>query len=161
MTIRGAVVADAGAIARIYNYYVEQTTVSFETERVDEGEMSRRIEEISGECPFVVGEEGGVIVGYAYAHRWKARAAYHLTAESTVYVDRNHTGRGLGRQLMERLMEECSRVGLHVLIACITHPNEPSERLHERLGFERVSFFREVGMKFGRRLDVVDYQVVL
>ena len=161
MIIRKAVEADAEAIVGIYNYYVEETVVSFETEAVSVEQMRGRIVEIEGECPFLVGEEEGRIVGFAYAHRWKARAAYRCTAESTVYVDRRKTGRGLGRQLMERLMEECRRAGLHTLIACITYPNEPSERLHERLGFERVSFFREVGAKMGRWLSVVDYQVVL
>ena len=73
----------------------------------------------------------------------------------------SHTGKGIGKELMLHLIEECRRYGLHALIACITEGNEASYALHEKLGFEKVSYFREVGRKFGKWLGIVDYELIL
>lgn len=153
---------DAPEIAAIYNMYVEQTVISFETKAVGIDEMRRRIDEVSSEYPYFVSVgDDGRIEGYCYAHRWKERAAYHATLETTVYLRSDYCGHGLGRKLMERLIGECRERGFHALIACITADNQASIALHERLGFEMVSRFREVGCKFGRRLDVVDMELLL
>ena len=109
----------------------------------------------------VYGEENGRVAGYCYAHAWKEKQAYSRTAETTVYLHPDSTGRGMGRQLMTALVDSCRQKGLHVLIACITVPNEASVRLHESLGFRQVSRFNEVGQKFGRWLDVYDFQLTL
>lgn len=161
MIIRKVHPSDASAIAEIYNYYVGETTVSFEYEPVSVDEMAARIAETSAEYPYLVCEDGGKVAGYCYAHRWKERAAYIHTWETTVYVASRDRGRGVGGLLMERLVEECRAAGCHVLVACITGDNEASIRFHERLGFVRASCFRQVGRKFGRWLDVVDYELLL
>lgn len=159
--IRQVTASDAPAIADIYNLYVLDTTVSFETEPVTVHEMRRRIDEISAHYPYFVYEEDGKILGYCYAHDWKTRAAYAHTWETTVYLDAGSKGRGIGTLLMQRLIEACRHAGAHALVACITGGNDDSIRLHQRLGFTQVSHFCQVGMKFGRRLDVVDFELLL
>lgn len=159
--IREVTIQDARAIAGIYNEYVRTSTATFETEPVSVQEMSRRIGEISAIYPYFVYEEDGIVLGYCYAHGWKERTAYSLTWETTVYVDNASQGRGIGWQLMEHLIEACRQAGAHVLVACITGGNEKSVRLHQWLGFQQVSHFRQVGLKFGHWLDVVDFQLSL
>ena len=91
----------------------------------------------------------------------RERAAYRHTQEVTVYVASDSTGLGIGRRLVERLVAECRTTECHALVACITADNEPSRRLFESIGFRRVSHFEQVGRKFGRWLDVVDYELLL
>lgn len=152
---------DAAAIAAINNHYVMHSDASFDTEPTDGETMRQRIAAIAAACPYFVCEEEGEVVGYCFAHPWKARPAYGLTLETTVYLAPGHTGKGIGRALMLQLIEACRRRGIHVLISCITGGNRPSIALHEALGFQAVSHFREVGRKFGRWLDVVDYELIL
>lgn len=152
---------DVAAITTIYNGYIQNSTATFETEPITEEEMKQRIESISPHFPYLVDEENGVITGYCYAHPWKARTAYQYTLETTVYLAPEFIGKGIGRLLMERLIEESRSSGFRALIACITAENESSCSFHERLGFEKVSHFVKVGEKFGRWLDVVDYELLL
>lgn len=152
---------DAPAIARIYNHYVADTDISFETEPVSDSDMLARIEAISARFPYLVCEIDGEVAGYCYVHQWKERAAYCHTLETTVYLAPDRTGAGIGRSLMMRLIEECRMTDCHALVACITGGNEPSCRLHENLGFSRVSHFLRVGRKHGKWLDVVDYELLL
>ncbi len=159
--IRKVTAQDAETIAGIYNRFVEHSDISFETSPVTTAEMRRRIEDISAQYPYLVYEEDGEVLGYCYAHAWKERAAYCHTAETTVYIASGAQGRGIGKALMLRLIDECRNAGIHALVACITGGNENSIRLHHRLGFRSVSHFPQVGRKFGRWLDVVDYQLLL
>ena len=159
--IRKVTLADVKAITEIYNSYIEDSDATFETEPLTEEEMRGRIEEIASGFPYYVDEEDGEIAGYCYAHPWKARAAYRFTLETTVYLSSKYYRRGIGRKLMERLIDDCRQNGFHALIACITAGNEASNHLHEKLGFRRVSEFSEVGMKFNRWLGVVDYELIL
>ena len=152
---------DAAAIARMYNKYILETTISFEVEPLSDEAMRRRIKEISSHWPYYVWEEDGRILGYCYAHPWKERPAYANTLETTVYLAPDAKGRGIGTQLMKRLIGECKAMGVHSLIACITGDNEASIEFHKSLGFVKVSEFSQVGRKFGRWLDVVDLQLVL
>jgi L-amino acid N-acyltransferase YncA len=152
---------DAKSITDIYNHYIVETTITFETKQLTESEMSARIKSISDTSPYLIYEEEGRLLGYCYAHPWKERAAYSKSYETTVYLSPENKGRGIGTKLMKRLISECRQRGFHVLIACITDGNEASNHLHEKLGFKQVSHFRQVGMKFGHWLDVVDYELIL
>ena len=152
---------DAAQIAGIYNRYILETTISFETQPLSAEDMRKRIEEISSYFPYLVAENNGKLIGYCYAHPWKERAAYCKTLETTIYLASEAKGKGLGTRLMDRLIDECRNRGYHVLIACITAENEESCRFHERLGFKKVSHFEQVGQKFGRWLDVADYELML
>lgn len=159
--IRTVTTADAPVIADIYNGYIASSTATFETEHVTVDEMTRRIGDISARFPYFVWTEQGRVLGYCYAHPWKERAAYCNTWETTIYLHESAFRRGIGRQLMQRLIAECRRLGAHALIACITAENEPSIAFHQSLGFRKVSHFREVGRKFHRWLDVDDLELIL
>lgn len=151
---------DAGALAAIYNYYITQTVATFETEEVDAQEMSRRMDDTSRR-PWLVWEEEGLILGYAYASPWKARAAYKQTMESTIYLRQGFGGRGLGRMLYEALLKELKEMDIHAVLAGIALPNESSVNLHEHLGYEHVGTMREVGYKQGRWVDVGYWELLL
>ena len=159
--IRKVTLNDVRILTDIYNGYIENSDATFETEQISEEEMKRRVLEISSDFPYFVDEENGEIAGYCYAHPWKARASYRYTLETTVYLSPKYFRRGIGKKLMERLIDESRKGSFHSLIACITAGNEASCKLHESLGFEQVSNFKEVGMKFGRWLGVVDYELIL
>ena len=161
MMIRPVCSDDAAALAGIYNYYVQETTISFETTPLSVADMRARIERTSAAYPFLVWEEAGQVRGYAYAHAWKERAAYAGTWEISIYLAPESCGHGIGHKLLEQLVDDCRRAGCRSLIACITQENENSCVFHQRHGFRKVSHFIQVGCKFGRLLDVVDYQRIL
>ncbi|MCM1504572.1 MAG: GNAT family N-acetyltransferase [Muribaculum sp.] len=161
VTVRSVAPSDAEAIAEIYNEYVVNTAISFETEALSVEAMRGRVADLACKYPYFVAEADGRVVGYCYAHNWKERAAYGKTWETTVYVDSSKKHCHIGEILMDRLIEECRRAGCHALIACITGNNSASIAFHQRLGFKQVSMFKEVGFKFGRYLDIVDYELML
>lgn len=145
---------DAGQIAKIYNFYVLNTHHTFETEAITADEMRKRIGEISNNYPFLVAEEDGEILGYAYAALYKPRQAYRFSVEVSVYIKPETKGKGIGKMLYEKLFEELSKTETHAIIAGISLPNEASIKLHEKFGFEKIAHFREVGFKFGKWIDV-------
>jgi len=160
--IRPASHLDAARISAIYHHYVAGTTISFEEAPVSAVAMVERIADVMNDgLPWLVLEVEGETVGYAYATKWRARPAYRHAVESTIYLDHALTGRGHGRRLYARLLDELRRRGLHTVIAGIAHPNEPSVRLHECMGFRKVAHFREVGFKFDRWVDVGYWQLLL
>ena len=152
--IRSATTDDAPAILGIYDHYVRETVITFETEPPSVDEMRRRIETVSADYPYFVWEENGEVLGYAYASQWHARAAYGRTVESSVYVRSDRGGRGIGTDLYGRLLQELRDRDFHAVVACIALPNEPSRRLHERFGFRESGRLAEVGRKFDRWIDV-------
>lgn len=158
--IRDATPADAAVLAGIYNHYVLDTTVTFEETSVSEAEMASRIAEVqAAKLPWVVVEDdAGVVLGHAYASKWKGRCAYRFAVETTVYLDPAAHGRGLGRQLYEQLLARLREAGMHVAIGGIALPNPASIALHEKLGFRKVGQFDEVGFKFSRWVDVGYWQ---
>ena len=162
--IRNVVPEDASAIAVIYNHYIEQTIITFETELIDEAEMLRRIEAtLANGFPWIVklNDEGGV-VGYAYADFWRKRIAYRASVESAVYMDHQCTGKGWGKELYEGLLKRLQEAGnVHVVIGVISVPNEASVSLHRKLGFEDGGLYCEVGRKFDRWIDVQMLQLKL
>ncbi|TFW00533.1 N-acetyltransferase family protein [Oxalobacteraceae bacterium OM1] len=155
MLIRDATPDDAAAIAAIYNHYVLTTTISFEEEAVTADDIAQRIAKVrQAGLPWLVLDSDGVLAGYAYATKWRERSAYRFSVESSVYLRDGQSGKGLARPLYEALLARLRAAEVHAVIAGIAQPNEASVRLHERVGFERVALFKEVGMKFGRWLDV-------
>lgn len=160
--VRPAAAADGDAMARIYNHYVAHTIITFEEEPITGADMASRLHEVtSSGMPWLVAEVAGAVAGYAYATRWKGRSAYRFSAESTVYLAPDCTGRGLGTRLYERLFAVLREQGLHVVIGGIALPNDASIALHERLGMVKVAHFRETGFKLGRWIDVAYWQRTL
>lgn len=162
MKIRKVTLEDAKEICRIYNYYVENTAITFETAAISESEMQQRIEGFLNEgFPYYVGEINGKIAGYCYLHNWNNRCAYSSTKEVTIYLDKNLDGRGLGTILYQHLFKEIYRENTHTLIAGICIPNESSVRLHEKFGFKQASHMKEIGWKFDQWRDVGHWQLVI
>jgi phosphinothricin acetyltransferase len=160
--IRPASSLDAAHICAIYNHYVATTTISFEETPVLEPDMAGRIADVTEDgLPWLVLEIGGVVAGYAYATKWRARPAYRHAVESSVYLDAALAGRGHGQRIYARLLDALRIRGLHTVIGGIAQPNERSVALHERLGFRKVAHFAEVGFKFDRWIDVGYWQLPL
>jgi len=154
---------DVAAIAAIYAHHVRSGTGSFETEAPDASEMQRRRAAMVGQgFPYLVAESEGVLVGYAYAGPYRARPAYRNTVENSVYVRPDAMRQGIGRMLLERLVEECAARGFRQMIAVVGDSgNLASIRLHERAGFRLIGVLRSVGWKHGRWLDTVLLQRAL
>jgi phosphinothricin acetyltransferase len=161
MKLRAATPDDAAVIADIYAPFVSGSAVSFETEPPDEAAMRARIEAGGGLYPWLVAEENGRLLGYAYAARFRERPAYRFAVETSVYLRADAAGRGLGGALYEPLLATLEGQGFTQAIAAITLPNEASVRLHERLGFERAGTYRQVGWKLGAWHDVGLWQRAL
>jgi phosphinothricin acetyltransferase len=161
-TIRPANAADAERICAIYNHYIAATTISFEEQPVTAADMAQRIADVgAAELPWLVMLDGDRLIGYAYATKWRVRAAYRFAVETSVYFDPQHAGKGAGTVLYEALLAGLRQRKLHLAIGGIAQPNEASVRLHERLGFQKVAHFSEVGLKFGRWVDVGYWQLKL
>lgn len=160
--IRDVLTVDATEIAQIYNHYISHTIITFEEENVSGDVISARIEAARlSHLPWIVAEQEGNILGYAYASEWNGRSAYRYSKEVTVYVSPDHVGKGLGSALYKRLLSALKSCGIHVAIAGISLPNEASIKLHERMGFSKVAQFSEVGFKFDRWIDVGYWQRIL
>lgn len=156
--VRAVAAADAAAICAIYNPYIAETVISFEQSPVSEAEMARRIRDTTAHYPWLVAEIEGNVVAYAYASRWRTRAAYDWALESTVYVDKAYTGRGIAKPLYLELLRLLQAQGIHAVIGCIALPNDASVALHEKCGFVKVAHFPQVGRKFERWVDVGFWQ---
>jgi phosphinothricin acetyltransferase len=154
---------DAAAIAEIYAPFVTASTISFEMEPPDEAAMRGRIEAVLATHPWLVAEEdeGGRILGYAYASPFRPRPAYRFAVETSVYLRAEAQGKGIARGLYEALLDILARQGFVHAIAAITLPNPASVRLHEQLGFEPSGTYREIGYKMGGWHDVGLWQRAL
>lgn len=150
--VRPARAADAAAVAAVYRPYVEQGVASFESAAPDAAEVLRRMR--AHRLPWLVAERDGDVTGYAYASRHRDRAAYRWSVEVSVYLAPPEQGRGTGRALYARLLDELARLGLAMAYAGIVLPNPGSVALHEALGFTPVGVFRSVGHKAGAWHDV-------
>lgn len=159
--IRAATIQDATQISDIYNHYIKQTTITFEEQPVASEEMEQRITDVLQDLPWLVWEECGNIRAFAYASKWKGRCAYRYSVESTVYVHPDDHGKGIGSKLCQELLQQLRNRGMHTVMAGIALPNVISVALHERLGFEKIAHFREVGRKFEKWIDVGYWQLLL
>ncbi|MEN6596122.1 MAG: N-acetyltransferase family protein [Clostridiaceae bacterium] len=157
-SIRRARESDAEELLAIYAPYVTDTPVTFEYEVPSLAEFTGRIRSVSADYPYLVCERGGKIAGYAYAHRYKERAAYQWDAELSVYLEGGSRGRGLGKSFYTALMELLPLQNVKNVYGCVLCPNESSERLHDSLGFSRVGVFRSTGYKCGAWRDVVWFE---
>ena len=160
MLVRPATADDAAAIAAVYAPYVRETVVSFEADPPDAAELLRRMTAVP-RLPWLVAEEDGAIVGFAYASGHRAREGYRWAADCSVYLDGTHRGRGIGRALYDGLLPLVRDLGYVTLHAGIALPNEASVRLHEALGFRPVGVYENVGHKHGAWHDVGWWQLLL
>ncbi len=162
MNIREVTREDAGEIAAIYNYYVLNTTVTFEEEPLAVAEIKKRIDKVTKVYPWLVmDDDDGKLTGYSYAGPWHHRSAFRYTAESSIYIANDACGRGLGRLLYSALLERLKEQRIHSVIGSLSLPNPGSVALHEKLGFEKIGHLKEVGWKFGQWLDVGYWEMIL
>ncbi|WP_082765398.1 MULTISPECIES: GNAT family N-acetyltransferase [unclassified Phenylobacterium] len=157
MIIRAAEAGDAQALAAIYGHHVLHGFGTFEIEPPDAAWMEGRRREIQGYgLPFFVAEDGGRVLGYAYAGPFRPRPGYRFTAEDSVYVAPDAVGRGVGRAVLSRVMDACEAFGLRQVVAVIGDSgNAASIGLHRALGFEDAGVGRSFGFKHGRWVDIV------
>jgi L-amino acid N-acyltransferase YncA len=154
MNVRQATEADAAIIAEMYNWYILNTIITFETDAVSPDEMKERIYDKLTRYDWIVGELHHEIIGYAYYGPFRPRAAYHHTVESTIYLSQTSISKGFGKVLYANLVESAKSRGFREVIGVIALPNPPSITLHREIGFKEVGVLRSVGYKFGRYIDV-------
>ncbi|ATN33519.1 GNAT family N-acetyltransferase [Rhizobium sp. ACO-34A] len=160
--IRDAVEADLPAIRDIYNHAVEHTTAIWNEVLIDVDNRRAWLELRRAKgFPVLVAEKDGKVAGYASYGDWRAFDGYRHTVEHSVYVDKDCRGGGIGKQLMLELIARAKAADMHVMIAAIEAENKASIALHERLGFRLVGIHREVGIKFGRWLDLAAMELRL
>ncbi len=152
--VREASPADGAACAAIYAPYVAGTAISFETRPPTAAEMAERIATAARGHAWVVLEDGGAVVGYAYAGPMHSRAAYRWSCEVSVYVELGRRRSGAGRTLYEALFDRLIERGFLTVIAGMTLPNDASVGLHRAMGFEQVGTYRRIGYKHGAWHDV-------
>ncbi|WP_206520243.1 GNAT family N-acetyltransferase [Altererythrobacter sp. BO-6] len=157
--IRPAAPGDAQAVCAIYDYHVAHGTASFDSAGPTQAEWAVKIGDFAAKTwPFLVAERDGEVLAYAYAGQFRPRAAYARTCENSIYVADGARGTGLGKALLAALVEAARDAGFEQMIAVIGGGEPASVALHARLGFEHVGRLRNVGFKFGRKLDTVYMQ---
>lgn len=159
---RSVLPGDASAIAAIYNPFISDSVVTFEESLIDERVILERVDRVrSLNLPWLVAEDSldrSTILGYAYATPWRERRSYRFSCETAIYMLPVASGKGLGTRLYSTLLGQLQDAGMHVAVGGITLPNPASVRLHEKLGFQKVAHFQQVGWKFDQWLDVGFWQ---
>ena len=149
-------------ILKIYNYYIDTTIISFEENKIDVEEISRRIAKVkSAGLWWLVIEKNEQVLGYCYASPWSQRSAYRYTVEVSIYLNYKETGKGYGRILYNELFRRLKSKTIHSAIGGIALPNPKSIKLHESFGMQKVAHYKEVGYKLGKWIDVGYWQVQL
>ena len=151
---------DLAGVLAILNHYIAVDHCTFDTDPWSEPQKQAWFDGFEDQGPYrlLVARDGERILGYAHSGQWRHKKAYDVTAETTVYLAPSATGLGLGKRLLGGLLEAMSGSGVLRAVAGIAQPNEPSNRLHEALGYRRVGTFERVGRKFGKDWDVTWYQ---
>ena len=152
---------DTVHIAKIYNHYILNTLITFEEQPLIPEELLERIKSITAEYPWLVYEDNGRVVGYAYATRWKERSAYRHTVEVAIYLDVKDIGKHIGSRLTAALLDELRNRKTHSVLAGIALPNTASVKLCEKFGFAMVGQLKEVGYKFDQWVDVGYWELIL
>lgn len=156
--IRPARADDLTAVAAIYNVEVEDGVGTFDTEPKGPEHFAPRLMPADPGDVFLVAEDAGSVVGFAYSGSFRPRPAYAGTRETSIYLASAARGRGVGRALYAALLARLDEAGVHTTMAVVALPNDASEALHRSLGFERVGVLREVGRKRDRWVDTAWWQ---
>ena len=155
MIIRTATPKDAERLVVIYSYYVENTTVTFEYDVPTIEEFGQRIETTLMSFPYLVAEDNGIIKGYCYASPFKTRKAYSWSVETSIYVDKDSHGQGIGATLYNKLEQYLKMQNIINMYAGISYPNDDSEAFHKKSGYKKVAHFEKCGYKLGKWVDVI------
>ena len=155
MNIRLAKPLDAAALLAIYAPYVENTAITFEYDVPTVEDFANRIEKTLEKYPYLVAEENGALLGYAYASTYYARAAYDWAVELSVYVSQDARGKGVGSKLYDKLEDMLDQMGYIHFLACISLPNQDSLAFHAKRGYQQVAHLPKIGYKFENWHDIV------
>ncbi|MEO0475690.1 MAG: N-acetyltransferase family protein [Planctomycetota bacterium] len=162
MQIRSAKPDDADAISAIYNDAIVKTTASLWHEVKPASLWRERLTDPPAYFPVLVAtDDHGAVVGFSLLGPYDDKCGYDGVAEWSVYLAENSRGQGIGMALSEAVIKAGRAAGLHSVLSRVTEGNTVSERLHEKLGFTKVGTFKALGQKFGRRHDVIAYQLIL
>lgn len=156
--LRNAVLADVPAILEIYRPYILHTAITFEYEVPTLEAFTQRFLRITGDFPWLVWEENGEILGYAYGSKAFERAAYQWDADLSIYLRQDCRGRGIGKLLYRELEAQLQKLGYHVLYGIVTSDNTDSCRFHQALGYREIARMERTGFKFGRWYDVTWFE---
>ena len=158
--VRAGELRDLPGLVAIYNHYILTSPATFDTEPHSVGERRAWFDQFAatGRYRLFVAEEDGEVAGFATSRRFREKAAYDTTIETSVYCAAGATGRGLGTRLYGALFEALAGEDLHAAIGAITQPNPASVALHRTFGFEPAGVLHEAGRKFGRYWDVANYE---
>lgn len=161
MIIRMACEKDSERLLEIYSKYIRETVITFEYVIPDIETFKSRIRSISAKYPYLVCEDNGIIVGYAYASPHKEREAFKWCLDTSIYIDEAYHGKNIGRVLYDELIRLVKLQGIYKLYAVVCIPNEKSERFHKRMGFESVAVFNNVGFKLGEWRAIEYLELIL
>jgi L-amino acid N-acyltransferase YncA len=159
--VRAATTADLPGAAAIYDEQVRTGISTFDLEPPPVSYWEHHLVSTEPGDHFLVADDGGQIVGFAYSSAYRPRPGYRLTRETSVYLSERARGQGLGRRMYDDLLDRVRADGIHVVLALVALPNPGSVALHEACGFEHLGTMREVGRKFDRWLDTAWYQRIL
>lgn len=162
ISVRVSSETDVPAMLEIYTHHIQRGLDGSAFAPLDPDDIKKRRKNmLSRRLPHLVAEQAGRVVGYAYAVPFRKRPAYRYTAKHSIYVHQEFLGRGIGRRLLEALIEHCAAAGFRQLIGYVDGANQPSLRLHEAAGFREVGRLPGVGYKFGRWTDSIMVQRAL
>jgi phosphinothricin acetyltransferase len=159
--LRSAVPEDLPALTAIYNHYIVHTTITFDLQPYEAAARRGWFDDhsSSGRHRLIVAADAdNIAIGYASSSRWRPKAAYDTTVESSVYCRPDAVGRGIGTRLYAALFAALSGEDVHRVVAGVAQPNAASVALHERFGFRNVGIFDSVGFKFGKYWDVAWFE---
>jgi len=154
LNIRKAKIEDIKDITKIYNYAILKTNATFDTKEKSIEEQKKWFKQHGKKNPIIVAELDNIIIGFASLNKYSSKLAYSDTVEISLYLLEEYHNKGYGKKLMDSIIKEGRKAGVHVILSRITEGNEKSIYLHESVGFELVGVMREVGFKFGKRLNV-------
>ena len=152
---------DVRQVYDIYMPYIENTVITFEKEKPSFEAFYQRVLNIKKNYPYLVYEEDGKILGYAYASRFRDRKAFDNTCELSIYLIDKAKGKGIGKKLLSKMLEYLRLQNINSVVSCITVPNLASNHLHESMGFTLCGYFHNSGIKFDKLLDVKFYELIL
>ena len=156
--LRNATIHDVPVMLDIYRPYILDTAITFEYEVPAFEEFEARFRTVTARFPWLVWEENGMVLGYAYASPFKTRAAYQWDADLSIYLREDCRGKGIGKALYSELENRLRDLGYHVLYGVVTSANEASCRFHEALGYRPIATFERTGVKFGRWYGITWYE---
>lgn len=158
MNIRDVRESDCSRCLEIYNYYIENSCYTLEFDPLTEDQFLERIRTISAKFPYIVCEDEGRVVGYAYIDPFGPRKGYRFTTDVAIYADKDCRRKGVGEALMTEIFRRAAILGIRDIISVVTAENPASLAFHAKMGFKRVALLEGVADKFGKRFDVIYMQ---